>query len=125
MRNNLWEWQSLSPSSGGGTFFEFCDALEVKARIEDEMRRSYGFVWGVQIGFHAVPSMEYVLTNPRLRHLMCVSLTAPLSHVSLLAPSYALRASSDNSHHTATAMYLLSWLTRALLLFFTGMCTST
>ena len=30
MRNNLWDWQSLSPTSGGGTFFEFCDALEVK-----------------------------------------------------------------------------------------------
>ncbi|CDO77024.1 hypothetical protein BN946_scf184380.g10 [Trametes cinnabarina] len=30
LRNNLWDWQSLSPSSGGGLFFEFCDALEVK-----------------------------------------------------------------------------------------------
>ncbi len=30
VRNNLWEWQSLSPSSNGGLFFEFCDALEVK-----------------------------------------------------------------------------------------------
>ncbi|KAL5529968.1 hypothetical protein ACEPAF_6225 [Sanghuangporus sanghuang] len=31
LRNNLWDWQSLSPTSGpGATFFEFCDALEVK-----------------------------------------------------------------------------------------------
>ncbi|KAI0774601.1 peptidase S28 [Fomes fomentarius] len=30
LRNNLWEWQSLSPSSNGGLFFDFCDALEVK-----------------------------------------------------------------------------------------------
>ncbi|KAH9858662.1 peptidase S28 [Lenzites betulinus] len=30
LRNNLWDWQSLSPSSNGGLFFEFCDALEVK-----------------------------------------------------------------------------------------------
>lgn len=31
MRNNLWDWQSLSPSTGSeGTFFQFCDALEVK-----------------------------------------------------------------------------------------------
>ena len=30
VRNILWEWQNLTPSSGGGTFFEFCDALEVK-----------------------------------------------------------------------------------------------
>ncbi|KAJ3920772.1 serine carboxypeptidase S28-domain-containing protein [Lentinula edodes] len=30
-RNNLWDWQSLSPTSGpGATFFQFCDALEVK-----------------------------------------------------------------------------------------------
>ena len=32
MRNNLWDWQSLSPSSGpGAQFFDFCDALEVDA----------------------------------------------------------------------------------------------
>ena len=31
MRNNLWDWQSLSPTSGPGSqFFNFCDALEVK-----------------------------------------------------------------------------------------------
>ena len=31
MRNNLWDWQLLEPSSGPGTkFFNFCDALEVK-----------------------------------------------------------------------------------------------
>jgi hypothetical protein len=30
VRNNLWDWQSLSPESGPGTlFFQFCDALEV------------------------------------------------------------------------------------------------
>jgi hypothetical protein len=30
VRNNLWDWQSLSPDSGPGTlFFQFCDALEV------------------------------------------------------------------------------------------------
>ncbi|CAL1700044.1 unnamed protein product [Somion occarium] len=31
LRNNLWDWQSLSPSVGpNATFFQFCDALEVK-----------------------------------------------------------------------------------------------
>ncbi|KAH9943173.1 peptidase S28 [Epithele typhae] len=30
LRNNLWDWQSLSPTAGYGTFFQFCDALEVK-----------------------------------------------------------------------------------------------
>lgn len=34
LRNNLWDWQSLSPSTGpGATFFRFCDALEVKDGI--------------------------------------------------------------------------------------------
>ena len=32
VRNNLWDWQALDPSSGPNTqFFEFCDALEVDA----------------------------------------------------------------------------------------------
>ncbi|PBL02968.1 hypothetical protein ARMGADRAFT_279728 [Armillaria gallica] len=31
LRINLWDWQSLQPTSGAGAqFFEFCDALEVK-----------------------------------------------------------------------------------------------
>ncbi|KAI0261078.1 peptidase S28 [Gloeopeniophorella convolvens] len=29
LRNPLWNWQSLSPTSGGAVFFEFCDAIEV------------------------------------------------------------------------------------------------
>ncbi|KAG6918838.1 hypothetical protein DXG01_011243 [Tephrocybe rancida] len=32
LRNNLWDWQSLSVTTGpGGQFFKFCDALEVNA----------------------------------------------------------------------------------------------
>ncbi|KAG6896631.1 hypothetical protein C0992_007037 [Termitomyces sp. T32_za158] len=31
LRNNLWDWQSLQPTTGpGGQFYQFCDALEVK-----------------------------------------------------------------------------------------------
>ncbi|TFY55377.1 hypothetical protein EVG20_g9334, partial [Dentipellis fragilis] len=31
LRNNLWDWQNLSPLSGPGAhFYQFCDALEVK-----------------------------------------------------------------------------------------------
>ncbi|GJE86471.1 serine carboxypeptidase S28 [Phanerochaete sordida] len=31
LRNNLWDWQSLEPSTGpNATFYQFCDALEVK-----------------------------------------------------------------------------------------------
>ncbi|KAI0636930.1 hypothetical protein C8Q77DRAFT_1154818 [Trametes polyzona] len=44
------------------------DALEAKRLIEEDMRARYGFVWDVLIGFHAVPSVEYVLIP--LRHLI-------------------------------------------------------
>lgn len=31
LRNNLWDWQSLQPTTGpGALFYKFCDALEVK-----------------------------------------------------------------------------------------------
>ncbi|KAF8743831.1 hypothetical protein AX14_000237 [Amanita brunnescens Koide BX004] len=47
LRNNLWDWQSLQPSSGpGAAFFKFCDALEVK---NGESAPASG--WGAQ---HAV-----------------------------------------------------------------------
>lgn len=29
LRNQLWNWQSLNPASGGAIFYDFCDALEV------------------------------------------------------------------------------------------------
>lgn len=34
------------------------DALSVKAEIEQEMEKRYGFIWDVWIGFHGAPSME-------------------------------------------------------------------
>jgi hypothetical protein len=30
VRNQLWNWQELSPGSDAAIFFDFCDALEVK-----------------------------------------------------------------------------------------------
>ncbi|KAG6854358.1 hypothetical protein C0991_007863 [Blastosporella zonata] len=34
LRNNLWDWQSLQPTTGpNGQFYRFCDALEVKNGI--------------------------------------------------------------------------------------------
>ncbi|KAF9057889.1 peptidase S28 [Panaeolus papilionaceus] len=34
LRNNLWDWQSLQPTSGRNTqFYRFCDALEVKNAV--------------------------------------------------------------------------------------------
>ncbi|KAI0362144.1 hypothetical protein OH77DRAFT_1441395 [Trametes cingulata] len=36
------------------------DALEAKKLIEEEMVRQHGFSWGMQIGFHALPSVEHL-----------------------------------------------------------------
>ncbi|KAI0650408.1 peptidase S28 [Trametes meyenii] len=55
LRNNLWDWQSLSPSSGGGLFFEFCDALEVKDGVSAGPRG-----WGLQ---HALQAWGSYWTN--------------------------------------------------------------
>lgn len=54
VRNNLWDWQSLSPSSGpGAQFFDFCDALEVKNGVSasasgwglDHALQAWGSYW--------------------------------------------------------------------------------
>ena len=36
-------------------------AREVEEMVRDEMMKSEGFEWRIDIGFHAVPSMKYVL----------------------------------------------------------------
>lgn len=48
VRNNLWDWQSLSPSSGYGAFHAFCDALEVKNGVSAGPKG-----WGLA---HALPA---------------------------------------------------------------------
>ncbi|EJD01632.1 uncharacterized protein FOMMEDRAFT_111593 [Fomitiporia mediterranea MF3/22] len=49
LRNNLWDWQSLSPTSGpGALFFTFCDALEVKNGVSAGPRG-----WGVDHALQA------------------------------------------------------------------------
>ncbi|KAJ8469607.1 hypothetical protein ONZ51_g8879 [Trametes cubensis] len=55
LRNNLWDWQSLSPSSGGGLFFDFCDALEVKNGVSAGPNG-----WGLQ---HALQAWGSYWTN--------------------------------------------------------------
>ena len=37
------------------------EARNLKAMIEEEMVKRYGFKWGIWTGFHASPSMSYVL----------------------------------------------------------------
>lgn len=41
-------------------------AGEVKKDIEEEMVKRYGFTWGVWMGFHGNPSMEYAPSDTRL-----------------------------------------------------------
>ncbi|KAE9409902.1 hypothetical protein BT96DRAFT_460529 [Gymnopus androsaceus JB14] len=49
LRNNLFDWQSLSPDTGpGAIFFEFCDALEVKDGVSAPAEG-----WGLE---HALPA---------------------------------------------------------------------
>ncbi|KAA1469527.1 HIT-like protein, partial [Dentipellis sp. KUC8613] len=52
------------------------EGARLRGVIEEEMRKRYGFVWGVWMGFHAVPSMEHLhlhvisadLCSERLKH---------------------------------------------------------
>lgn len=39
------------------------DASRVRKIIEDEMLKRFGFKWEIWTGFHAVPSMEYVVSK--------------------------------------------------------------
>jgi len=45
-------------------------AREVEDMIKDEMMKTEGFVWGVDVGFHAIPSMKHVhlhvISNERI-----------------------------------------------------------
>ena len=58
----------------GMRMIDIAEGIEngVRALVEEEMVRRFGFKWGVQIGFHAVPSMEYVCVP--MKHLSCVFL---------------------------------------------------
>ena len=40
------------------------DAQVAKKEISDEMVSRYGFKWDIWAGFHAIPSLEYVLFFP-------------------------------------------------------------
>ncbi|KAA1473355.1 peptidase S28 [Dentipellis sp. KUC8613] len=63
LRNNLWDWQKLSPLSGPGSlFFQFCDALEVK-----DGRNAPASGWGVE---HAVGAWGAYFKNTYM-NLLC------------------------------------------------------
>ena len=56
------------------------DALAAVKIIEGEMMREYGFTWPCHVGFHALPTPEYLPMH--LKHLRCVPLLLFLSCVS-------------------------------------------
>ncbi|TFY59436.1 hypothetical protein EVG20_g7795 [Dentipellis fragilis] len=63
LRNNLWDWQKLSPLSGPGSlFFQFCDALEVK-----DGKNAPASGWGVE---HAVNAWGTYFKNTYM-NLLC------------------------------------------------------
>ena len=87
------------------------EAERLRGVIEEEMRARYGFVWDVWVGFHAVPSMEYVRahvslacandstprpqTPPLARHLIGLVCTGAQKETTLqliLATRWVLRA---------------------------------
>ncbi|PBK97921.1 hypothetical protein ARMGADRAFT_1076366 [Armillaria gallica] len=68
LRNNLWDWQSLQPTSGSGAqFFDFCDALEVKNGVSASAKG-----WGLD---HALTAWGSYFRNTYISGL-CGSLDA-------------------------------------------------
>ncbi|KAI0065737.1 peptidase S28 [Artomyces pyxidatus] len=64
LRENLWDWQSLQPASGpGATFFQFCDALEVKNGVSAPASG-----WGAE---HAVAAWGDFWTTGGYLNLIC------------------------------------------------------
>ncbi|KAG6830155.1 hypothetical protein H0H87_008998 [Tephrocybe sp. NHM501043] len=62
VRNNLWDWQSLQPTTGpNGQFYKFCDALEVK----DGVNAPAGG-WGLD---HALAAWSSYFKNTYLNRL--------------------------------------------------------
>lgn len=65
MRNNLWDWQELSPTTGAGAqFWAFCDALEVNAAGVSAPAKG----WGVK---HALDAWGAYFKNTYLSIRTC------------------------------------------------------
>lgn len=67
LRNNLWDWQSLQPTSGpNAQFYQFCDALEVKDGISAPAEG-----WGLE---HALASWGAYFKGEYLAYRKCSTL---------------------------------------------------
>ncbi|KAF5358904.1 hypothetical protein D9758_004828 [Tetrapyrgos nigripes] len=66
VRNNLWDWQSLQPTSGNGTVFSlFCDALETDWWAYPSGPDGYGLDWALNAwgNFWTVQGYIYLLCD--------------------------------------------------------------
>ena len=63
-------WSAFLRKVGAAFPEEVVDALAARALVEQEMLARHSFKWDIQMGFHAVPSLEYVPLQ--LKHLQCV-----------------------------------------------------
>ncbi|KAG5648817.1 hypothetical protein DXG03_000166 [Asterophora parasitica] len=62
LRNNLWDWQSLQPTTGpNGQFYKFCDALEVK-----DGKNAPASGWGLD---HALKAWSSYFKNTYYSHI--------------------------------------------------------
>ena len=65
VRNNLWAWQNLQPTSGysNTSFYGFCDALEVKGGVSAAVSG-----WGLEYALPAWGNFFKTVTLPTGRH---------------------------------------------------------
>ncbi|CCM02411.1 uncharacterized protein FIBRA_04509 [Fibroporia radiculosa] len=63
------------------------DAQGVRAMIEDEMVKRYGFKWGIWTGFHAIPSMEHLHLHV-LSNDLCSPAMKKKKHYNSFHPSH-------------------------------------
>ncbi|GJJ15866.1 hypothetical protein Clacol_010144 [Clathrus columnatus] len=79
LRNILWDWQSLQPYTGpNATFFQSCDALEVKDGVSAPATG-----WGLT---HALPTFGSYFKNVYLPSLTVLVVTTLLSHFIPILP---------------------------------------
>jgi hypothetical protein len=89
VRNNLWDWQLLQPTSGpGAAFFRFCDALEVK---DGNTAPATG--WGLD---HALPAWGAYFKNTYLPTRNC-RLFMPSQYPKTLSFSFRSLQKPDHS----------------------------
>ncbi|EKM56517.1 uncharacterized protein PHACADRAFT_183166 [Phanerochaete carnosa HHB-10118-sp] len=103
LRYNLWDWQSLAPDTGpNSTFFEFCDALEVKNGTSAPVSG-----WGVD---HALPAWGAFWTNGYLDNLCSDSIADCLGTYNMSNQLYTnISIGNDNRAWTWIVCNNVGW----------------